>query len=97
MDPGLTSFNQIINDSLMPWLNIFNDEKKLRKLIISTSTKMQKDNNGFFKSLLKNIEHSGIRVKDCLSDDWSRLSKTDFNYLDIPVILCHLYRSYCAT
>ncbi len=80
MDPGLTSFNQIINDSLMPWLNIFNDEKKLRKLIINISTKMQKDNNGFFKSLLENLEHSGIRVKDCLFNDWSRLSKTDFNY-----------------
>lgn len=87
MNPGLITFNQIINDSLMPWLSTFGDEKKLRKLIIYIDNNNNTDKTNFFKSLLNNMNQMDIMVKNVIYDDWKYLSKYTYEYKSDTIYL----------
>lgn len=85
MNPGLITYNQIINDSLMPNLSIFGDEKSCRQILIYIDSDVVNNNKRFFLSLIDNMNSAGIRMKDILIEEWNYLAKQPDNYCSDPL------------
>jgi hypothetical protein len=79
MNPGLTTINQVVNDTLMPWLGLFEERKKLRKLLVVLKENSGKGDRGFFKVLQEAGQDLNYMFKEELYDDWERLGKTEAN------------------
>ena len=87
MNNGLITFNQIINDSLMPNLCLFGDEKSIRQLNIYIENDVMNKNKNFFSSLSENINDSGIKLKSEIKDEWKFLAKKNYQYFAEPLFV----------
>jgi len=74
MNTGLTTFDEILNNSLMPWLSENSDPDKFKILLKKIKAAEIKDHWKFFGSLQQAMIEMGIPINDNLNSEWKVLS-----------------------
>ncbi|OFY51976.1 MAG: hypothetical protein A2W85_03485 [Bacteroidetes bacterium GWF2_41_31] len=74
MEPGLSTFYHLVNDSLMPWLAVYGEEKQLRLAVNYLHQHELGEGGHFFKVLPKALQRAGMELRPVLIEDWRQLS-----------------------